>query len=302
MKAATPRLGVIIPAYNSSAHIAETLGSVLHQTLTAAEIIVVDDGSTDDTVAVVERVDPQIAVVRQSNAGQGAARRRGTEKSTADFLLFLDADDLLHPLALEKLTAALRQNPAAPAAFCKAQLWSPTETETTRTDALAAHEESDFWGRILNDNCIRTPGCALIRRSAVEQAGGWDADARLKGHEDWELWVRLAEQGAFVRLAEPWLKYRFHTAGFSRNRQKMRRSLFVMFGKHRARWRNDAARQRLVAEAEWRSCHHNSKEMLREAKAELAQGKILKALGTLVELVGLMAGPLARRLLTGSKP
>ena len=82
----------------------------------------------------------------------------------------------------------------------------------------------------------------------------------------------------------------------------MRRSLFVMFGKHRARWRNDAARQRLVAEAEWRSCHHNSKEMLREAKAELAQGKILKALGTLVELVGLMAGPLARRLLTGSKP
>jgi Glycosyl transferase family 2 len=173
------RIGIVTPAYNVAPFIGETLGSVLSQTHTDWTMVVVDDGSTDDTVSVVGTVlDPRVRLVRQVNAGVSAARNRGTaELPPCDAILFLDADDSLSPFALETLAQALS---AAP-------------------DAVAAVGSYERGGRVYRPSCddplqqllIRNPfvngGHVLIRRDAVRS---FREDLRFG--EDWEFWARLA--------------------------------------------------------------------------------------------------------------
>ncbi|HEY1932122.1 MAG TPA: glycosyltransferase [Acetobacteraceae bacterium] len=111
------RIAVVTPAFNAAAYIADAIGSVLGQTHCELQHIIVDDGSTDGTAAIVSRfADPRLSLIRQPNAGVSAARNRGAEAAADDALLFLDADDWLAPSALETLAAALEAEPQAVAA------------------------------------------------------------------------------------------------------------------------------------------------------------------------------------------
>ena len=293
----SPRIAVVIPAYNSSAYIAAALDSILSQSRPADEIMVVDDGSTDDTAAVAAGVNSKVVVVRQKNAGSGSARRCGMEATTAEWLLFLDADDILCQPALEKLLAALRPHPTAALAYCTAELWSPGADVPSCADTLGSLDGNNAWGGLLYRNSIRTPGCVLIRRAALVEAGGWGTDPELKGNEDWELWLRLAENRPFVPVREPLLKYRVHSQAFSSDRRKMYRSMFAIFSKQRSRWKGSPARRRAVDAGEWHNCKYVLNEIWSGARSACARGQLVSAASLLMDAVRLGARPLFTRVL-----
>ncbi len=248
------RIAVIIPAYNASLCIKETINSVLMQSKPADEIVVVDDGSTDDTSEIANKIGGNVKVVRQQNGGQGSARQHGAEITKAECLLFLDADDVLFPTALEKLCMALTANPAAALVYSPVEMWSPNDASKSHIDSIITPSEKNLWDQLIHCNFIRTPGCSLIRRTALAEVGGWDIDVNLRGNEDWELWLRLSEKFPFALLAEPVLKYRTQSGGFSNSRPKMFRSLLNMYRKQRYHWKGDALRQQIINEEEWIKC------------------------------------------------
>jgi glycosyltransferase involved in cell wall biosynthesis len=187
------RIGVLIPAYNAAPWIADAIGSVLAQTHRDWRMVVVDDGSTDATGAVVDRFrDPRIRLFRQANAGVSAARNAGiaalAEGPACDALLFLDADDRLVPDALTRLAAALDAAPAAAAAS------GPYAFAGTRR--VRRPPAGDILARLLVRNLFANGGHVLVRWQALQRAGGF-----LRGiafGEDWEFWIRIALQGPFA--------------------------------------------------------------------------------------------------------
>jgi glycosyltransferase involved in cell wall biosynthesis len=291
MDARMSRVGVVIPAYNASRYIEETLGSVLGQSRPADEIVVVDDGSTDNTADIAAGVSGKITVLRQKNGGPGSARQRGADAATSEYLLFLDNDDILYSSALEKLSAALLSGPSAALAYCRAQLWSPTNQFPLHDDKLAMPEGKDAWAALLYGNFIRTPGCALIRREALIEVGGWDADLNLKGHDDWDLWLRLAETRPFAPVPESLLKYRLDGTGFSSNRGKMYESMFRVFCKQRSRWKPDPGRRLVIDAGEWDACKRVMKVILHDVRIAGLKGRLFRAIALCLETVRTCARP-----------
>jgi glycosyltransferase involved in cell wall biosynthesis len=292
MNTVPPQVAVIVPAYNASAYIEDTINSVLGQSKPAVEIVVVDDGSTDNTAGVVAGISAKVTIVRQKNGGQGSARQHGVEATTAGLLLFLDADDILRASALEKLSAALLCHPLAALVYCPAEMWSPTGQIPSRADTLSEPVGEDFWGTMLRGSFIRTPGCVLLRRTALNEVGGWDPDLKLKGNEDWELWLRLAEKHSFVRVGEPLLKYRMHDTGFSKSRFKMFKSMFAMLKKQHSRWKQNPGRRQAVEAAEWRNCKYASLELWGEVRSAWSKGRVLQSMTRISEIIRIGTRPM----------
>ena len=219
-----PDIDVIIPAYNAASTILETIASVRAQTLQAARIIVVDDGSTDETVEVVRRSSLPVELLLRRNGGQGDARAAGLSNSAADFVLFLDADDLLLPDALERLATSLSLTDAV-LAYCRASPFT-CSGETIDESAFDLDDaEGDVFDKLLSGNFIRTTGCVLVRRAEIDAVGGWRRERIYLGNEDWELWMRLASRGRFLRLAEKLLLYRVQQNSFSKDQLRNMASL-----------------------------------------------------------------------------
>jgi glycosyltransferase involved in cell wall biosynthesis len=245
-----PSLGVIIPAYNAGPFIAATVRSVLSQSVRPSEIIVVDDQSTDGTGTIAAGVHPSVKVLRQSNTGQGGARQRGLAASFARYLMFLDADDCLHPDALQKLVDALEEHPKAVLAYGNADLAYPHGYTGPRLTGDLEDGEGEPWDRLIHGNFIRTPGCVVMRRESLMDAGGWDPARAFQGNEDWDLWLRMAETGPFVHVDERLIDYRVHPEGYSKNLAKMYRSMLAVYAKHRQRYAVDAGRAPVIVACE----------------------------------------------------
>ncbi len=172
------RIGIVTPAFNVGPYIGETIRSVLDQTHRDWTMVAVDDGSTDDTAAVVGAFrDPRLRLISQVNAGVSAARNRGAVALDCDAMLFLDGDDCLAPFALEALAHALADAPCAVAAV------GPYE----RGGRVYAPASGDILERLLVRNLFVNGGHVLIQRGAVQP---FREDLRYG--EDWEFWVRLA--------------------------------------------------------------------------------------------------------------
>ena len=234
------RVSVIIPTYNRASYLPETLQSLLRQTRPADEILVVDDGSTDNTAEVVAQFHPAVTYIRQENRGVNAAREVGQEQATGDALLFIDSDDLLLPDALRRMEQALWSRPAAPLVFCRAQI---IDEESRVIEPLWKIPDAaeECWDPLLDGNFIRSTGSVLVRRAAIDAAGGWDKT--LRGNEDWDLWLRLAEGNTpFVRVSEPLFQYRVHSANTSSNNDLMRQTGLRVYQKQMDRHRSDPAR------------------------------------------------------------
>ena len=179
------RIGIVTPAFNVAPFIGAAIGSVLRQTHTDWRMVVVDDGSTDRTAAVVRSFhDPRLSLIRQPNAGVSAARNRGAAALTCDAILFLDGDDWLAPFALEVLARGLVDDAVAVAgAWQKGAMVHPPAS-------------GDLLPRLLVRNQFVNGGHVLIRRSA---AGLFRCDLRFG--EDWEYWTRLP--GRFAAADDP---------------------------------------------------------------------------------------------------
>lgn len=213
-------IGIVIPTYNRATLIGETLESVLAQSRAADEIVVVDDGSTDNTRDVLAPfVRRGVRYVYQNNAHLSAARNRGEQElgPTINAVLFLDSDDRLVPDALERLAQALEATPRAPLAYGRPRFIGPSGQPTGRTWGFADFAGANVWDNLVERNFICTAGSVLLRRSAVQNANGFDTG--LRRAEDWDMWLRLSERGeAFGRVAtpsKPIIEYRVHAGTLS---------------------------------------------------------------------------------------
>jgi glycosyltransferase involved in cell wall biosynthesis len=207
----SPKVTVVIAAYNTEAFIRETLQSVLDDNLENIEVIVVDDGSTDGTPAILESFsDRRLTVVRQNNSGVSAARNAGLALARAPYVFFLDADDLLIPDALFRMVAVLDETPQRVACFAHHIRITPSGLELSRRGDLAwkIFPADDTLRHLIAKNFI-VCGAICIRTDAARLVGGFNP--MLNWGEDWEFWCRLATLSDFAAMPDDIvLLYRQH--------------------------------------------------------------------------------------------
>lgn len=195
---------IIVPCYNQGRYLHEAVTSVVAQTFSDWELIVVDDGSTDDTSQVAEQLiaqhaDRSIRLIRQPNSGLSASRNAGIAAAQGRYILPIDADDALEPDMLAATVAVLDREPAIGFVY---------------TDVLMVGVETTRWSggaytlqKLLFD-CPSVP-MTLFRREAWAAVGGFHADLQPQGYEDWDFWLSLAEAGWLgYHVSQPLVRYR----------------------------------------------------------------------------------------------
>lgn len=209
-RAITPTVSVIIPAKNAAAYIGETIASALAQS-EVTEVIVVDDGSTDDTLAMVRAIrDPRLRLMTNDASGVSAARNLGAYHARGDWLVFLDADDRLRPGAVATLLTAARTAPNAVLVYGDYNTIDSAGRTIGRRDLLKGrHKPSGHvLERLARGNFIVNGGIMLVSAAAFRASGGFDVSLRYC--EDWHCWCRLAALGEFAYVPELLLDYRLH--------------------------------------------------------------------------------------------
>ena len=213
-------IAVIIPAYNAAAYLEEAIGSALSQTLAAVQVIVVDDGSTDDTAAGAEKFGDAVMLTRQPNSGVSVARNLGAQQIAAEWLLFLDADDRLRPDALSLL--------AARAVIGEFGVVYGMSADFENARVIREHGNGAMQGAVplparvaFWKAPIATPGAAMIRRDVFERVGGWDA--RFNTTADRDLWCRIGTQAEFGFVEQVVVERRIHDSNMSGDKNRARR-------------------------------------------------------------------------------
>jgi glycosyltransferase involved in cell wall biosynthesis len=299
-----PRLSVVSPMYNSGKYLALTIESILAQTMGDFELVLSDDGSTDDTLQIAEHYaakDARVRIVRNPHLGIVATRNSGLAATNkgSEFITFFDSDDLWEKHGAATLMAALEANPKAPAAhaICRCvdmngvQFPHDNHAENMRNRRAVVGDEivpiprtaPTSFGALLVDNYITTPGTSMIRRSAFDAVGTFAPGT--EPCDDWDINLRLARLGDFVFVDEVLLSWRRHSMAIS-NVSKRWRTAYL------------ATRRRTVEAPE------NTSEQRRAARTALRIEILALQKQAVAELLrgGFKAAPkkLARSLFLGS--
>jgi len=207
-----PLVSVIIPAYNGERFLREAVDSALAQTYPNIEVIVVNDGSTDNTVALLSGYGDRIRVFHQNNAGQAAARNLGISKSTGQWIAFLDQDDLWDPRKLAVQIQEARERDSV--VHSNIRVVDASGHILQKSHKTLELRQSPSLAELLT--CYHISMCTVVvRREAFLAAGGFDASNRL-GTDDLQFWLYLAATGhEFHYLHEVLASYRRHEANFS---------------------------------------------------------------------------------------
>lgn len=203
-----PTVSVVIPVYNARDVIRATIDSVLAQTWTNYEIIVVDDGSQDGSGDIVQALGTCVRYIRQENTGVAGARNRGIEESTGEYIALLDHDDLWHPTKLEKQVAVLAQRPEVGLVITRIR---HIRSDGTPTGDAQAYNPGDPFYRVFVKGYVPTPSSAMIRRSTFDAAGTFDREFNSAGLDDHELWPRIAMACEIAAVEEPLTYHRSRT-------------------------------------------------------------------------------------------
>ena len=211
-----PFFSVVIPTYNRASLLEETLASVFAQTLTDHEVIVVDDGSTDGTPALLARYGERIRVFRQDNAGQGVARNLGIREARGEYVAFLDSDDLWPPWTLATFQQVIREQGAPSVVMGRAHSFhAAREVSELEPGAPRVHRFADYLASA-NATFVRTACAVAVRTEALRRVGGF-SDKRISA-EDYDLLYRLGIEPGFVYVESPvTLGYRQHAESSSRD-------------------------------------------------------------------------------------
>ncbi|MBW4523140.1 MAG: glycosyltransferase [Scytolyngbya sp. HA4215-MV1] len=229
----TPLVSVIIPAYNAAAFIERTLVSVLSQTYPHLEVLVVDDGSTDRTVEIVNAwaaKDSRIRLLQQPNQGVAAARNFAIQNANGSLIAPIDADDIWYPENLQKQVQRLS---SADETVGLVYSWSLDidEIDLAIGDFSASVIEGDVSKTLVCHNFIGNASATLIRRDCFEKVGGYNCQLKelgAQGCEDWDLYLRISEFYQFQVVPEFLVGYRKVISSMSRNYDSMARSHFLM--------------------------------------------------------------------------
>ena len=199
-----PIVSIIIPAYNSGNYLAETLESVLSQTYSGWECIIMDDGSTDNTFSIAQeysKKDNRFHCFQQTNHGPAVARNNAIRRSTGDYILPLDADDLISNSYIEKVSEYLTTHPEATLVYSKANFFG---CESREWKLPEFNYDSFIW-----QNCICS--CAMYRRKDYDNTPGYNPNM-IYGDEDWDFWLSLLNRSSIVhRIDETLFHYRIRT-------------------------------------------------------------------------------------------
>jgi glycosyltransferase involved in cell wall biosynthesis len=233
-----PCVAVIIPCFNQGAFLGEALRSVLDQSPKPDEVIVVDDGSTDDTAAVA-RSFPEVRYIRQQNRGSAGARNTGLAASTAEFVAFLDADDRFCPGAIESGVRELAAHPQC--AFVYGSYHFLIMDDSSRTP-VPRRDYDDAYAALLRENIVVMLATAMFRRAAIEEGGPFDET--LKSCEDWDLYLRLARRWPIAAHDGVVAEYRRHASNKSTNPERLLRYASMVLEKQRPLVRPDQRRRR----------------------------------------------------------
>jgi len=208
-----PEVSVIIPSYNSAKYLTDAVESVLNQTFRDYEVLVIDDGSTDDTEAVMRRYGEPVRYIRQPNSGVANTRNRGINESHGRYVAFLDADDTWRHDKLEAQFAALRRNPRYQTCYTAFTVVNsdlrPLCITRSRRHGGALED------LLLRGNVVGSVCTVLCDRSLLIATGGFDPS--LSQCADWDMWVRIARRTEFLYLDLPLATYRQHGANMSRD-------------------------------------------------------------------------------------
>jgi glycosyltransferase involved in cell wall biosynthesis len=230
-----PLVSVIIPCYRQAHYLDDAIQSTLAQTYRHVEIIVVNDGSPDNTAEVAARYDG-LKYIRQRNLGLSTARNTGLKASVGDYIVFLDADDRLLPTTLETGVDALRDLPecAFVYGFCEFINHEGSPISTPPHVSIV----NDHYRALLQENHIWTPGAAMFRRTAFARVEGFDPSL-FRGCEDLDLYLRIARKFPVHCHGKVSLLYRKHPASMSKNKFRMLRASNDLFYKHLREVRGD---------------------------------------------------------------
>ena len=221
-----PQVSVVIPAYNAAATLRQTLATVAEQTHADLEIVVVDDGSTDDTASLARDAgDERLRVISVSNGGVARARNHGIEEARGDFVAFLDADDLWRPAKLERQVEVLAAHPDVGMCFAGAERID--EHERT-VEVIPAYEYADWCEALLLYSVVVSGSCSsgMVRRELALEAGGFDP--AFSQTADWDFWLRLSRITRFAPVSEPLVMYRTHAGNMSSNIALLERDTFAV--------------------------------------------------------------------------
>jgi glycosyltransferase involved in cell wall biosynthesis len=217
----SPLVSVIVPCFQVERYLHDAARSVLGQTWERVELIVVDDGSTDGTPAIAERLagsDPRVRVVRKPNGGLSSARNAGIAAAQGELLCFLDADDVLLPDHLRSQVEFLRLFPACDLVFSDFYLGDPQLVPyylDRRTPPRLPLPELFVY-----QNWIGPPFTVVLRKALQERVGGFDEG--LRSSEDWDYWIRASRCGTFSYRPGPAGVYRQHPGQLIKNHDRMR--------------------------------------------------------------------------------
>ncbi len=295
-----PAVTVVIPLYNGGRFIGETLRSVLAQTYRGFEVVVVDDGSTDDGPGVVRAhlSDSRVRLVQNPRLGVAESRNTGAALASAHsrFLVFLDADDLWHPEVLATLVGAVDRRPDAAGAFVLAEyvdgngeLLHPGDfprhmrgREDLVGERLVPRDSTADvrFEHLFLSNLVYPPSCLLVRRAAYRAAGGFDGRFLA---EDWEFVVRLARHGPLVPVDRAMVGYRRHAANASGNRARnVRGARQVWAAVYYADLESKGARERI--RGIWRAHQaRTARRKLTEARGLIAHGELLRGMSRAID-------------------
>ncbi len=207
-----PIISVIIPAYNAEKTIKQTIQSVLKQTFTDFELIIINDGSTDSTPEIINSInDERIKVFSFANSGLACSRNRGIDLAKGEYISFLDADDLWTSNKLELQLKALQKNPEAKVAYS----WVDYIDENGSFLYPGNHVSfsGNVYEQLLLTNFIENGSNVLIKMDAIQKVGNFDTS--LIASEDWEFFLRLGRYYHFVVVPLPQILYRQITASMS---------------------------------------------------------------------------------------
>lgn len=201
------RVSVIVPVYNGAATIDRALASVFAQTLPAFEIVVVDDGSTDNTASVLAEYGDKIRVVRQANRGLPAARNAAVAASRGQLLALIDHDDEWIPQKLELAVAAMRADPAAVLLYSDLIVVNEAGEEFRRSNIGPDTAHAPTMDEMLARIWPITPSTVVMRRDAFDRAGGFCE--QLISAEDIHFWLLMREQGHFIYLPDRLVRFTY---------------------------------------------------------------------------------------------
>lgn len=207
-------ISVVVPVYNGELTVEETVRSVLNQTFSDFELIVINDGSTDSTPDILSKIqDPRLKVFSYSNAGLSASRNRGIKLASGELISFIDADDLWTPTKLESQLNALLANPRSAISYS----WTNCIDASGNLLDFGIHvtADGDVFSKLLKFFFLGSGSNALIRKQVFDEVGYFDET--LTSAEDWDMFLRIASQYDFSAVPEPQILYRISDNSMSRN-------------------------------------------------------------------------------------